>query len=242
MHDRVADQPREEGIYLVHTQWLKCVGTQGNGVPAPLNNYRQIAFLPLQVRKNAQERQSLWHFCMHGASVQTDTTKLKWRSSVTLYVLTICNNKTQVNRLRKRKANMASNIHSHQHLMGPALMAGEPTLKMEFPHLRFSTATTAFMLALALPVTLISCFTIYLVVVQIRQSSEESGSLCNTVRWRCDFMPNSFDNLLGRIACTECRDVVARSMCPCLSVCLLDTIVTSTKTDEPIEMQFRLWT
>ena len=54
---------------------------------------------------------------------------------------------------------MASNIHSHQHLMGPALMAGEPTLKMEFPHLRFSTATTAFMLALALPVTLISCFT-----------------------------------------------------------------------------------
>jgi len=30
------------------------------------------------------------------------------------------------NRLRKRKANMASNIHSHQHLMGPALMAGVP--------------------------------------------------------------------------------------------------------------------
>ena len=33
---------------------------------------------------------------------------------------------------------MASNIHLHQYLMGPALM-----LKMGFPHLRFATLTTA---------------------------------------------------------------------------------------------------
>ena len=44
--------------------------------------------------------------------------------------------------MRKRKANMASNNHSHQHLTGPALVAGGPTLEMEFPRLRFSTSTT----------------------------------------------------------------------------------------------------
>jgi len=38
---------------------------------------------------------------------------------------------------------MASNIHLHQHLMGSAPMAVGPTLKMEFPHLRFSTLTAA---------------------------------------------------------------------------------------------------
>jgi len=37
---------------------------------------------------------------------------------------------------------MASNIHSHQHLMGPALVAGGPTLKIEFLYLRFSTLAT----------------------------------------------------------------------------------------------------
>jgi len=47
----------------------------------------------------------------------------------------------RVYRLRKRKANMASNIHSHQHLMGPAIMTGG-MLKIEFPHLRFSTLVT----------------------------------------------------------------------------------------------------
>jgi len=42
--------------------------------------------------------------------------------------------------LRKRKANMAANIHTHHRLTGPVLVAGDrPTLKMEFPHLRFST-------------------------------------------------------------------------------------------------------
>ena len=41
--------------------------------------------------------------------------------------------------LRKRKANVASNVHSRQHLMGlPSCLQG-PTLKMDFPHLRFST-------------------------------------------------------------------------------------------------------
>ena len=37
---------------------------------------------------------------------------------------------------------MASNIHSRQHLMGPVFMAEGPTLKLEFPRLRFSTLTT----------------------------------------------------------------------------------------------------
>ena len=36
-------------------------------------------------------------------------------------------------RVRKRKTNMASDIHSHQHLMGPALVAGGPTLKFRDP-------------------------------------------------------------------------------------------------------------
>jgi len=53
--------------------------------------------------------------------------------------------------LRKRRANLASNIHSYKHLMGLALMAGEdeiygPTLKMEFPRLRFSALTTVALL------------------------------------------------------------------------------------------------
>ena len=40
---------------------------------------------------------------------------------------------------------MTSNIHSHRHLMGPAVVAGargeiqRPTLKMEFLHHGFST-------------------------------------------------------------------------------------------------------
>jgi len=37
---------------------------------------------------------------------------------------------------------MASSIHSHQHLMGHAVWLGGPMLKMEFPHLKFSTLTT----------------------------------------------------------------------------------------------------
>ena len=42
---------------------------------------------------------------------------------------------------------MALNIHSHQHLIGPAVVTGGhaeigATLKMEFPRLRFSTLTT----------------------------------------------------------------------------------------------------
>ena len=60
------------------------------------SDYWHIAFLHLQIRKNAQE----------------------WQ--VVRYI-----NKTQVP-IEKRKANMASNIHSHQHLMGPALVAGSP--------------------------------------------------------------------------------------------------------------------
>ena len=46
-------------------------------------------------------------------------------------------------RLRKRKVNMASNIHLHQHLVGPALVAGGPMLKMEFSDLTFFTLSTA---------------------------------------------------------------------------------------------------
>jgi len=38
---------------------------------------------------------------------------------------------------------MASNIHLHQHLVGPALVAGGPMLKMEFSHLTFFTLSTA---------------------------------------------------------------------------------------------------
>ena len=37
---------------------------------------------------------------------------------------------------------MALNIHLHQHLMGPDLMAGAHA-EMEYPYLRFSTLTTA---------------------------------------------------------------------------------------------------
>ena len=42
-----------------------------------------------QVRNNAQERWSLWHFCTHGASVQIDTTKLKCCLKVNLCVLLV---------------------------------------------------------------------------------------------------------------------------------------------------------
>ena len=44
--------------------------------------------------------------------------------------------------------------------------------------------------------------------------------------------------LLGCIARTECKDVA----CASLSVCLLVTTVSPTKTDEPIEVPFGLWT
>jgi len=65
-----------------------------------------------------------------------------------------------------------------------------------------------------------------------------------------------FRILPGRIAytgyknaacCYRCSVVcVSVSVCvcvsACLSVCLLDTTVSPAKTDEPIEMLFRLWT
>ena len=44
--------------------------------------------------------------------------------------------------IEKNKGKYGIKYPLHQHLMGPALMAGGPTLKMEFPHLRFSTLTT----------------------------------------------------------------------------------------------------
>jgi len=55
------------------------------------------------------------------------------------------------------------------------------------------------------------------------------------------------DLLLGRIACTECKDAAPFSRCGvvcmsiCLCVCLLDTSDNPTKTDEPIQMRFGLW-
>ena len=67
-----------------HTQWLKCLGTQGSGVPAPLIIDK-------------------WRSCTYNV--------VKMHSNGNKY------------RLRKRKANMASNIHSHQHLMGPSIVA-----------------------------------------------------------------------------------------------------------------------
>jgi len=50
--------------------------------------------------------------------------------------------------------------------------------------------------------------------------------------------------LLGRIACTECKDATCCYGCSvvCLCVCLLDTTVSPTKKAEPIKMPFGLWT
>jgi len=52
--------------------------------------------------------------------------------------------------------------------------------------------------------------------------------------------------LLGRIACTECKDAAYcyhRGMvCLPTCVCLLDTTLNHTKTDEPIDVSFGLWT
>ena len=51
--------------------------------------------------------------------------------------------------------------------------------------------------------------------------------------------------LLGRIACAEGKDAASCYSCSvvCLSVvCLLFTSVSTTKTAEPIEMSFGLWT
>jgi len=52
--------------------------------------------------------------------------------------------------------------------------------------------------------------------------------------------------LLGRIACTECKDVAYcyhRGMvCLPTCVCLLDTTLNHTKTAEPIDVSFGLWT
>jgi len=83
------------------------------------SDYWQMAFLRLQVRQNAQERWAERY--RNGCIRPSDNICAKVVDDSCLL-----------------KANMASNIHSHQHLMGPALMAG-PMLKMEIPHLRFST-------------------------------------------------------------------------------------------------------
>ena len=67
----------------------------------------QILFLHLQVHNDAQELQAECY-----------------RNGCTVY-MTMCPKLIKHKyRLWKRKANMASNIHSHQHLMGPALTAG----------------------------------------------------------------------------------------------------------------------
>ena len=50
--------------------------------------------------------------------------------------------------------------------------------------------------------------------------------------------------LLGRIACMECKDAACCCRCSvsCVSVCLLVTTVSPTKTAEPIEVPFAIWT
>jgi len=81
---------------LSWVQWyLQCLGTQGNGLPAPLIIGK-------------------WRFW---------TSKfVKMHRNFYLFINLIINKIIE----KKRKANVASNIHSHQHLIGRALMAGGP--------------------------------------------------------------------------------------------------------------------
>ena len=95
-------------------QWLKCLRTQPD--------YWQIAFLQPKFVKvglggTLQERlhTTKWqHLCK-----MIDGSCLLQAGSVVIWSLI-----KHEYRLRKRKANVASNIHSHQHLMGHALMMG----------------------------------------------------------------------------------------------------------------------
>jgi len=85
---------RLKGTAFMH-RWLLA-----NSVPVP----------PV-VRKNAH------------CNGRRNATKLKCLLWHTMFLLYLIISKTQV-QIDKRKANMASNIYSHRHLVGPALMAG----------------------------------------------------------------------------------------------------------------------
>ena len=82
-----------------YKQWLKCLGTHLRGVPP----------------KRRSCISDYWQTAF--LHLQVHKNAQQWKAE--RYV----NNKLH---FKKRKANMASNIHSHQHLMGPALMAGGP--------------------------------------------------------------------------------------------------------------------
>jgi len=98
-------------LYLAFfsVQWLKCVGTQGNGVPAPLivGRYCSCTSKFIMMHRNRRRNATGTAVRCIWPCVQNSWSLIKHKY-----------------RLWKRKANMVSNIHSHQHLMGPALMAG----------------------------------------------------------------------------------------------------------------------
>ena len=72
--------------------------------------------------------------------MQTDTTKLKWRSSCLLYLII---NKTQVQiEQKKRKYGIDYSLASASD--GPCPYDRGPTLKMQFPHLRFPHLKTDY--------------------------------------------------------------------------------------------------
>ena len=124
-------------------EWRSCI-----------SDYWQIAFLHLQVRKmhrNGKQNVTGTVIIYDQITTPVHLTQQNWIEGhlwhymSLLYIWSLIKQKY---RLRKRKANMASNIHLHQQLMGPALLARGPWwnlgahAEMKFPHLRFSTSTT----------------------------------------------------------------------------------------------------
>ena len=105
---------------------LKCLRMQGNGIPA--SDYWQTAFLHLQVRK------------MHRNGRRNATGTVVYDQMTT----SVQNNWSLIKhkyRLRKKKGKYGIEYSLAPASDGPCFRSWRDTLKMEFPHLRFSTLT-----------------------------------------------------------------------------------------------------